>query len=278
MTKHVLRYLKAKMNYGLQLRVHDTMPLNLTVYTDANFADDDADRRRVSGYVTLLNISVISYSSRKKTLNAHSTMVSVHRNERGRQRFGMVVRTMQLEFEVSDSQSAVQLSTKPTKHFKSKHSENKFHYVRLMVEEGQLLPCYVATSEMTAEIFTKPLPREKFWKLRSYLSVLPELHWMPSVAVPLLRPMQRYAGQECNFDVGDYALWSRIDKRRSPNKLLARWVGPFIVTEAKSHSFMYRCARFTNHGSSDSDLNITAEVRGFISQQGVKLAVKILVM
>ncbi|KAE9360834.1 hypothetical protein PF008_g1643 [Phytophthora fragariae] len=42
-------------------------------------------------------------------------------------------------------------------------------------------------------------------------------------------------GQTCNFEVGDFVLWSRVDKRMRGSKLLVRWVGPFRVTEALSH-------------------------------------------
>ncbi|DBA00792.1 TPA: hypothetical protein N0F65_004697 [Lagenidium giganteum] len=47
-------------------------------------------------------------------------------------------------------------------------------------------------------------------------------------------------GTSVQFDVGDYVLWSRIDKRLTPSKRLARWVGPFVVTEARSHSFIVK--------------------------------------
>ncbi|ETL86340.1 hypothetical protein L917_14226 [Phytophthora nicotianae] len=47
-------------------------------------------------------------------------------------------------------------------------------------------------------------------------------------------------GSTVNFDIGDYVLWSRVDQRLSKDKLLAQWVGPFAVTEARPHSFVIR--------------------------------------
>ncbi|GMF33711.1 unnamed protein product [Phytophthora lilii] len=35
----------------------------------------------------------------------------------------------------------------------------------------------------------------------------------------------------------DFVLWSRVDSRLADGKLLVRWVGPFQIEDAKSHSF-----------------------------------------
>ncbi|DBA03389.1 TPA: hypothetical protein N0F65_004666 [Lagenidium giganteum] len=71
-----LRYLRATTDYVLWLPVTKQDPVHLEVYTDANYADDCTDRRSISGYATLFNTSVISYGSRKQSLNAQSTRES----------------------------------------------------------------------------------------------------------------------------------------------------------------------------------------------------------
>ncbi|GMF64573.1 unnamed protein product [Phytophthora lilii] len=56
-----------------------------------------------------------------------------------------------------------------------------------------------------------------------------------------------------NFSVGDYVLWSRVDERLRGNKLMARWVGPYRVTEAREYSFIVEHLltgdKFEVHGS-----------------------------
>ncbi|ETN08679.1 hypothetical protein PPTG_11531 [Phytophthora nicotianae INRA-310] len=64
-------------------------------------------------------------------------------------------------------------------------------------------------------------------------------------------------GSTVNFDIGDYVLWSRVDQRLSKDKLLAQWA---------------------LHGSrlrfyADSSLNVTEEIREFVSNQGMLLGV-----
>jgi hypothetical protein len=101
-----------------------------------------------------------------------------------------------------------------------------------------------------------------------------------------LAAMVRAKGTECNFSVGDYVLWSRIDKRIRGNKLLARWIGPFRVVEALPHSFMVQHlvtgVRYDVHGSRlkyyhDADLDVTAEVLEHVSLQGIVLEVRAIV-
>ncbi|GMF47767.1 unnamed protein product [Phytophthora fragariaefolia] len=70
--------------------------------------------------------------------------------------------------------------------------------------------------------------------------------------------------------------------RLARNKLLAQWVGPFVVIEARPHSFMIRHlltgATYEVHGSrlrfyADSSLDVTEEIREFVSNQGMLLGV-----
>lgn len=73
---------------------------------------------------------------------------------------------------VSDSQGAIFITAKPGKHSKSKHIENKYHYVWHLVEDGALKTRYCPTDDMTADIMTKALGRVKFEKIRTALGVV----------------------------------------------------------------------------------------------------------
>jgi hypothetical protein len=99
----------------------------------------------------------------------------------------------------------------------------------------------------------------------------------------LLYEMAKAKGQICNFEVGNYVLWSRVDKRLQGSKLLVRWVGPFRVQEALPHSFLIKHLLsgdvYDIHASRlkfyyDPDLNVTAEIRQHIGQQGIILEVR----
>ena len=64
----------------------------------------------------------------------------------------------------SDNQGAIALTKNPEHHARTKHIDIQFHFIRQHVELGTIKLDYCPTHEMTADIFTKPLPRPQFAK------------------------------------------------------------------------------------------------------------------
>ena len=71
-----------------------------------------------------------------------------------------------------DNISALYMSINPVFHARSKHIEIDYHFVREKVAQGDLITKFVRTSHQLADVFTKPLPRDRFQTLRSKLGVL----------------------------------------------------------------------------------------------------------
>ncbi|XP_022149979.1 riboflavin biosynthesis protein PYRR, chloroplastic-like [Momordica charantia] len=69
--KRILRYLKGTMNYSLCYQRNNS---ELEGYSDADWGGDMDERKSTSGYVFLLNNGAISWSSKKQTCIALSTM------------------------------------------------------------------------------------------------------------------------------------------------------------------------------------------------------------
>ncbi|OWZ02906.1 hypothetical protein PHMEG_00025453 [Phytophthora megakarya] len=101
-----------------------------------------------------------------------------------------------------------------------------------------------------------------------------------------LYAMARSKGSICNFEVGDFVLWSVVDSRLQGNKLLVPWVDPFRVVEARQHSFIVEHlltrAQVEVHGSrlkfySDSSLDVTADLKEHVAKQGIVLGVRVIV-
>lgn len=98
-----------------------------------------------------------------------------------------------------------------------------------------------------------------------------------------LAAMAKARGAVCNFDVGDYVLWSRIDKRLGNNKHLGQWLGPLTVVEARPYSFVIKHlisgTLHEVHGSrlkfyAESSFKVTEEIVEFISNQGIRLGIE----
>ena len=61
----------------------------------------------------------------------------------------------------SDSQSAIHLAKKSTFHSKTKHIQIRYHFIRLVLEDGQLKLEKIHTSQNPAYMLTKAITRDK---------------------------------------------------------------------------------------------------------------------
>ena len=58
-----------------------------------------------------------------------------------------------------DNQGAIVLAQNPIAHSRTKHIDIRFHFIREARENGTIDIVYCSTSEMIADLFTKPTPR-----------------------------------------------------------------------------------------------------------------------
>jgi hypothetical protein len=71
-----------------------------------------------------------------------------------------------------DNTSAISISRNPVQHSKTKHIDVRHHFIRDHVEKGDVSLIYVSTDKQLADIFTKPLPDERFSTLRLELGMI----------------------------------------------------------------------------------------------------------
>ncbi|KAE9331188.1 hypothetical protein PF008_g15553 [Phytophthora fragariae] len=149
-------------------------------YSDADYANDPADRRSISGYVTMLDGNVISYASRKQEINAMSTCEAeyVAMSEAAKDILWLqgLCKALAWQYPVplmlGDNEGAISLSAKPGKHSKTKHIENKYHMVRRNAELKRMTVKHCGTKGMAADIMTKALGAVKFARFRKAMQVL----------------------------------------------------------------------------------------------------------
>ena len=70
-----------------------------------------------------------------------------------------------------DNQGAIALARNPIAHSRTKHIDIRFHFIREAQEEGIIDTVYCPTSEMVADLLTKPIPRGQFEKLRTLMGM-----------------------------------------------------------------------------------------------------------
>ena len=147
---------------------------NCCGYMDADWGGSE-DRKSIAGYVFIINSGAVSWASKKLvsvelssteaeymalTLGVKESLwlgellsdigATQHRDE-----------ILQIQ---CDNQGAIALTRNPEYHARTKHIDIQYHFIRQHVESGTIELTYCATHEMTADIFTKPLPRPQFEK------------------------------------------------------------------------------------------------------------------
>jgi hypothetical protein len=63
-----------------------------------------------------------------------------------------------------DNESCIRISENPTDHARTKHIDIRYHFVRQSYYDGHIKAVHVPSSQMTADILTKPLPRDAHWR------------------------------------------------------------------------------------------------------------------
>jgi len=71
-----------------------------------------------------------------------------------------------------DNTGAINLTKNPIQHSKTKHIEIRHHFIRDHVQNGDCEIKFVKTENQLADLFAKPLARDRFNRLRTELGIL----------------------------------------------------------------------------------------------------------
>ena len=177
--KHVMRYLKGMVDYGLSYtRDHE---FKLYGYTDSDWAGSVSNRKSTSGGCFSLGSTMISWLSRKQysvslyiveaeyivTCSASCEAIWIRKLLSYLFDFDMDA-TMIL----CDNRSCMKMTENPMFHDKRKHIEIWYLYIRDMVQKGDIKLQYLSTNEQVVDVLTKPLSRVKFEHFRDKLGVV----------------------------------------------------------------------------------------------------------
>ncbi|GKC91451.1 hypothetical protein Tco_1152100, partial [Tanacetum coccineum] len=144
--KRIFQYLKGTINMGLWYS-KDT-GLSLTAYADADHAGCQDTRRSTSRSAQFLGDKLVSWSSKKqKALRSRLTD------------YGFQFNKIPL---YCDNKSVIALCCNNVQHSRTKHIDVHYHFIKEQVENGIVELYFVRTEYQLADIFIKPLPRERF--------------------------------------------------------------------------------------------------------------------
>lgn len=179
--RRILRYLKFTINYALRLGGKGDQ--DLIAYSDASWADDILDRKSTSGGLFQFGGSTINWFSRKQSC------VTLSSTEAECYALGDVVleimwlRQLLEEFDekqtkpstvFEDNQSCLKLTEYEQLSRRSKHIATRCYFIREKVSHGVVKCKFCPTTEMVADVLTKPLQATKMKKFSSMMGLVNE--------------------------------------------------------------------------------------------------------
>jgi hypothetical protein len=177
--KRIFRYLKETMAYGLWYPRNQN--LQLTAYSDADWANCVDERKITSGGAFFLGDSLVAWLSKKQGSVSLSTIEAEYIATATccTQVLWMIQTLADLEVKYTapipihcDNTSAISVSKNPVFHSKTKHIPIKYHFLREQVTNQIVQVHDIPTTEQIADIFTKPLAKTTFEYLRQKLGVI----------------------------------------------------------------------------------------------------------
>ncbi|XP_076896548.1 secreted RxLR effector protein 161-like [Bidens hawaiensis] len=160
LAKRILRYVKGTYCFGLLYERNNVK--RLQVFTNTDYARDTGDRKCTSGYACILSNVAICWSSRKQeivtlssteaeyvaatTCACHGVWLKGLMEELLGEAIGVMeiqcdnsstIKLSKMEIQC-DNSSTIKLSKNPVMHRRTKHIEVRFHYLRELVNRGQV--------------------------------------------------------------------------------------------------------------------------------------------
>ena len=179
---HVLRYLHGTVDYALVFDFNLSSQDSPITYADAAYGNDQVDQKSTHGHVMLIGNRAVIWSSKKQKCTVLSTTEAEYISMCGASK-DIVWTTRWIEelgfdksFSMSiplcgDNKGALDLIKNPEHHARTKHVDIQYHYVREVVQDGLAVTQHVATTDMVADVLTKPLPAATFRKFRELLGL-----------------------------------------------------------------------------------------------------------
>jgi hypothetical protein len=173
-----IRYLKGTADLGIQYSGNS----GLLCYCDSNWGGPLERRLSRTGYAFLLNNGAIIFRSLMQKAQALSTAEAEYVALCAAAQDGAYLLQMLNEMgmgdnapitTLEDNQACISIGLRDIAPPKLKHIDIKYHYVRTMVQEGQIKVVYCPTYHQAADILTKGTDKLTFLRHRSTLMGLP---------------------------------------------------------------------------------------------------------
>lgn len=177
-TKRILRYLNGTRKLGIKYMKESKR--SLIGFSDSDWGGSTDDRKSTSAYIFCIGSNVIAWNSKKQQTVALSSAEAEYSaateaaceavwlrrilEDLGQKQDGPTVI-------YCDNMSAIAMSKNPVFHARSKHIELRVHFIRDLVQKGEIQMEFLSTHEQPADMLTKAITAEKFEKHKKQLQL-----------------------------------------------------------------------------------------------------------
>ncbi|KAL9162242.1 hypothetical protein ABFS82_07G077000 [Erythranthe guttata] len=176
--KRILCFIKGTLDHGIFYPTSGN--LKLVGYSDSDRAGDVDDRKSTTGCVFFFGEAAFTLISKKQPIVTLSTCEAEYVAATSSVCHALWLQNLLKELGFNqvestyiyvDNKSAIALAKNPVFHDRSKHIETRFHFIRECIAKKEVKVKFVKSEDQLADIFTKPLRREIFEKLRNRLGM-----------------------------------------------------------------------------------------------------------
>jgi len=175
------RYIKGSIDIGLVFKKDVTGKQECIRYVDSDYTRDLNKRRSTTGYVFTLSQSPVSWRSTLQSTIALLTMEAEYMAITEAMKEAIWLQGLLDDLGIDqdllkincDSMSAIYLAKNQVYHATTKHIDVKFHFVREILDEGDIKLQKIHTKENPADMLIKVLLGVKFTYCKELLHIFP---------------------------------------------------------------------------------------------------------
>ena len=174
----IFRYLQGTLNIGIKFSPtpYKSELLSVKGYVDSDHARCVDTRRSITGYMFVMSNGPVSWQARQQTSVALSSMEAEYMALCAATQEAMWLKMILTDFNCrfeepiiiyEDNEACIAYTKNPTQYKRTKHIDQKYHFVKDEVLMGNIKIQKISTNNNLADILTKPLEVNRYHYLLS---------------------------------------------------------------------------------------------------------------